>query len=148
MEYDDYLFGAYEIIGRRFSAVMPRSRSQFQEMRVRVSQIKLALHCSSALFPGRVMWVSSMRDRRSLLRLPIGRGALIQFPGIPGAHPCIVENMHFEGACVSSRAYYIFANKFHLSFDGFKTTMTCHVVWKCGGVRFISRRTEESVFVY
>lgn len=85
-----------------------------------------------------------MFERRALVRLPIHRTAMIHFSGIHGVHPCVVENMHFEGACVSARAYFIFSNEFDLSLDGFRTTIRCRVVWRRGhrcGVKFVGRRS-------
>jgi hypothetical protein len=92
--------------------------------------------------------VAAMPERRALLRIPIDRAALIHFAGIPGVHPCVVENLHFEGACISARPYYIFADDFDLSLDGFKTTIRCRVVWKHGhrcGVKFVIRHSESDV---
>jgi hypothetical protein len=54
--------------------------------------------------------VAAVLERRTLLRLPIYRPAMIHFAGIRGVHPCVVENMHFQGASISAGPYYIFAN--------------------------------------
>jgi hypothetical protein len=86
-----------------------------------------------------------MLERRALVRLPIYRPAMIHFARVRGVHPCVVENVHFQGACVSAHPYYIFANDFELSFDGFTTMIQCRVVWRNGhrcGVRFLGRRSE------
>jgi len=68
--------------------------------------------------------------------------AMLCFPGVRGIHPCVVENVHAGGACISSGSYYILFDDFELSFDGFKTSVSCHVVWRndnrCG-VRFSGR---------
>ncbi len=87
-----------------------------------------------------------MLERRTLLRLPIYRPAMIHLAGIRGAHPCVVENMHFQGASISAGPYYIFANDFERSFDGFTTIIWCRVVWRNGhrcGVKFVGRRSER-----
>ena len=83
-----------------------------------------------------------MSDRRTLVRLAIDRAAMLHFPGVCGVHPCVVRNIHNQGAGINCSGYYIFADDFHLSFDGFKTTFGCHVVWRHGhdcGVRFTGR---------
>jgi hypothetical protein len=77
--------------------------------------------------------------------IPVDRLALLHFHGLGGVHPCVVKSLSAEGACVEATEYYIFADAFELSFDGFRTTLMCEVVWRnrrsCG-VKFIARRAE------
>jgi hypothetical protein len=83
-----------------------------------------------------------MIERRALDRIPINQLALVAFDGIPGVHPATVRDISAIGACISA-PYYIFAHEFQLSFDGFRESFICRVVWKKGtlcGVSFVSRR--------
>jgi hypothetical protein len=68
---------------------------------------------------------------------------MLYFPGVRGVHPCVVKNIHPEGgACIGTPSYCVFAEDFYLSFDGFKSAVTCHVAWRndhqCG-VQFVER---------
>ena len=84
----------------------------------------------------------TVSERRALTRLIINRAAMLHFPGICGIHPCVVGNINNQGAGISCIGYYIFAEDFDLSFDGFKTHLGCHVVWRNGhdcGVEFTTR---------
>jgi hypothetical protein len=83
-----------------------------------------------------------MIERRALDRIPINQLALVAFDGKRGVHPTTVRDISAFGACISA-PYYIFAHEFQLSFDGFRKSFICRVVWKKGmlcGVSFVSRR--------
>ena len=86
-----------------------------------------------------------MLDHHALTDIPIDRLALPHFHGLPGVHPCVVKSLNAEGACIEATQYYIFADEFELSFDGFRTTLICQAVLRnrqsCG-VKFIARRAE------
>ena len=87
-----------------------------------------------------------MLERRALMRLPVRRMALMHFAGIRGVHPCLIENLHFQGACISTQQHFIFAREFDVSLDGFKTTIRCRLLWRRGqrhGVKFVGRRSEN-----
>jgi hypothetical protein len=80
-----------------------------------------------------------MIERRALERIPINRAALLSFDGISGNHPCVVRNISPFGACISA-PYYIFAQDFGLSFNGYDRIFICRVVWRKGtlcGVLFV-----------
>ena len=83
----------------------------------------------------------AMIEQRLFERMPIGRLALLSFDGISGVHPAMVREISTSGASVWS-SYHIFANRFALSFDGFRSTFACRVVWReerlCG-ISFVSR---------
>jgi hypothetical protein len=86
-----------------------------------------------------------MLEPRALTDIPIDRLALLHFQGLAGVHPCIVKSLSAEGACIEAAQYYIFADEFELSFDGFRTTLWCQVVWRnrqACGVKFVARRAE------
>lgn len=78
-------------------------------------------------------------ERRALPREIINLPALLFFNGIRGVHHCVVRDINALGACLST-PYHIFANDFDLSFNGFRRTFTCRVVWRRGtlcGVVFV-----------
>ena len=84
-----------------------------------------------------------MIERRALERIPINQLALVSFDGIRGVHPVTVRDISALGASISA-PYYIFANEFKLSFDGFSSIFVCRVAWgdmMLCGVSFVSRPT-------
>jgi hypothetical protein len=87
-----------------------------------------------------------MLEPRAVTEITIDRLALLHFHGLAGVHPCIVKTLSAEGACIEAAHYYIFADEFELSFDGFKTTLWCQVVWRnrqvCR-VKFVARRADS-----
>ena len=83
-----------------------------------------------------------MIERRALERIEIDQPAMLHLDGVCGIYPCVVMNFHDHGAKLHSFTFHIVAFEFDLSFDGFKTTKHCHVVWRDGntcGVEFIDR---------
>lgn len=73
-----------------------------------------------------------MIERRALERVQLNQLALLSFRGISGVHPCLVRNLHMCGAGLYSNSFHFFANDFVMSFDGFKSSTHCHVVWRRG----------------
>ena len=87
-----------------------------------------------------------MIERRAPECVEINQLAMLQVDGVRGVHPCLVLNFHDQGATLHSSTFHIVAFEFDLSFDGFKTTKRCHVVWRNGntcGVEFVDRATPE-----
>ena len=83
-----------------------------------------------------------MIERRALDRTEINQLAMLHLDGVRGVHPCLVMNFHNQGARLHSSTFHIVAFEFDLSFDGFKRTKRCHVVWRDGntcGVEFVDR---------
>jgi hypothetical protein len=83
-----------------------------------------------------------MFERRVLERMEINQPAMLCVDGIRGIHPCLVVNLHRDGATLYSSTHHTAAFKFDLSLDGFKTTMHCRVVWRNGntcGVKFVDQ---------
>jgi hypothetical protein len=83
-----------------------------------------------------------MIERRALERIEINQPALLHLDGVRGVHPCMVMNFHNQGAKLRCSTFHTVAFEFDLSFDGFKTTKRCHVVWRDGnssGVEFVGR---------
>jgi hypothetical protein len=89
-----------------------------------------------------------MIERRALSRIPLDRLALLHVSGIRGVHPCLVKDINTDGACLSQLSISIVPDDFALSFDGFRTTENCHIVWRKGalcGVRFSTKaRSQKS----
>ena len=85
-----------------------------------------------------------MIERRTQTRVEINQPALLHFDGIRGIHPCVVRNIHHQGARIDC-PFYIFSTEFDLSADGFVTSIRCHVVWRrettCG-VAFVRQHAE------
>lgn len=80
-----------------------------------------------------------MIERRALERIRLDQLVLLSFNGIPGVHPCLLKDFHSRGAGLYSDSFHFFANDFVLSFDGFKSSTRCRVVWRRGsacGVEF------------
>jgi hypothetical protein len=83
-----------------------------------------------------------MLERRTLKRIELNQLALVHVAGVRGFHPCMVLNLHRDGATLHSSTHHTAAFKFALSLDGFKTTRHCHVVWRNGntcGVKFVDQ---------
>jgi hypothetical protein len=83
-----------------------------------------------------------MIEFRALERIEINQLAMLHLDGVPGVYPCLVKNFHDQGARLHSSTFQIAAFEFDLSFDGFRTTKHCHVVWRDGdtcGVEFVDR---------
>ena len=83
-----------------------------------------------------------MFERRALERIAINQSAMLCVDGIRGCHPCLVVDLHHDGATLHSSTHHTAAFKFDLSLDGFKTTMHCRVVWRNGntcGVKFVDQ---------
>ena len=83
-----------------------------------------------------------MFERPAMERTEINQPAMLCVDGIRGCHPCLVVNLHRDGATLHSSTHHIAAFKFDLSLDGFKTTMHCRVVWRNGntcGVEFVDQ---------
>jgi hypothetical protein len=88
-----------------------------------------------------------MRERRTLKRIESERLALLHVDGIRGCHPCVVLNIHGEGAMLYSPTHHAAVFNFDVSLDGFKTTKHCRVVWRNGnicGVQFVDRHRDPS----
>ena len=89
-----------------------------------------------------IFWDVPMFERRALERIAINQPAMLYVDGIRGCHPCLVVNVHRDGATLHSSTHHTAAFKFDLSLDGFKTTKHCRVVWRNGntcGVKFVDQ---------
>ena len=87
-----------------------------------------------------------MIERRTLQRVEFNQPAMLHLDGIRGVHPCVVMDLHDQGARLHSSTFHTAAFEFDLSFDGFKTTRRCHAVWRDGNscaVEFVERETSR-----
>ena len=75
-----------------------------------------------------------MLERRALKRIELNQLALIYVDGVRGVHPCLVMNLHRDGAILHSSTHHTVAFRFALSLDGFNTTRHCRVVWRNGNI--------------
>jgi hypothetical protein len=85
-----------------------------------------------------------MIERRAIERVQLDRLALLSLGGIPGVHPCVVKNLSRGGAKLCSHGFHFFAKDFQISFNGFRSNIRCHIVWRRGdecGVVFSSKQS-------
>ena len=83
-----------------------------------------------------------MIERRALQRIEINQPAMLHLDGVRGVHPCVVMDLHDQGARLHSSTFHTAPFEFDLSLDGFKTTRRCHAVWRDGNscaVEFVER---------
>jgi len=73
-----------------------------------------------------------MDERRSIGRTRIAKGALLFFCGQTGVRSCGVTDITNRGAGISTRDLAVLPLNFELSFDNFRTTRHCRLVWREG----------------
>jgi PilZ domain len=71
-----------------------------------------------------------MEERRQLARHAVLKGARIMFGNQSALIDCTVRNITSDGACLSFAAAMPAAESFALSFDNFRSTRACRVVWR------------------
>ncbi len=71
-----------------------------------------------------------MRERRTRPRIVISRQALVHFKGQRSVFPCHVRDIGSAGAGIRLQDVHLFPLEFDLSFDGFRTTRHCKVIWR------------------
>ena len=82
-----------------------------------------------------------MDDRRSIGRTKIGKDALLFFGAQTGLRPCTVTDITNAGAGICTRDLAAIPLNFELSFDKFRTSRNCRLIWREGdfvGVAFES----------
>jgi hypothetical protein len=80
-------------------------------------------------------------ERRSITRTVINRTALIFFTGQASVFSCCVRDVTNRGAGVRLNSLKIVPLDFDLSFDNFRTTRKCQLIWREGdfaGVKLLS----------
>jgi hypothetical protein len=81
-----------------------------------------------------------MKERRSIGRTRVAKGALLFFSGQVGVRSCGVTDITNRGAGIRTRDLAVLPLNFDLSFDNFRTIRRCRLVWRDGdflGAAFI-----------
>ncbi len=71
-----------------------------------------------------------MEERRQLARHAVLKGARIAFGDQSSLINCTVRNITSDGACLNFTTTMPASESFALSFDNFRSTRTCRVVWR------------------
>jgi hypothetical protein len=74
-----------------------------------------------------------MEERRKLARHAVLKSAKITLGNQSSLIDCIVCNITSDGTCLNFEATMPAAESFALSFDNFRSTRACHVIWRQTG---------------
>ncbi|MBA4034889.1 MAG: PilZ domain-containing protein [Bradyrhizobium sp.] len=88
------------------------------------------------------MPMRSSGERRAAERRRTHRDALLSIPRLRGVHSCGVRDLSDGGVGVRLNDLPLLPTEFNLSFDGFRTTLACRLVWRNGdlaGITFSQR---------
>jgi hypothetical protein len=69
-------------------------------------------------------------ERRSASRMTFDRNALLFFAGQPGLFGCSVRDVTNSGAGIRLKGLCVLPIEFNLSFDNFRTTRSCRLIWR------------------
>jgi len=84
----------------------------------------------------------SSGERRAAERRRTHRDALLSIPRLRGVYSCGVLDLSDGGVGVRLNDLPLLPIEFNLSFDGFRTTLACRLVWRNGdlaGITFSQR---------
>ncbi|SCB51348.1 hypothetical protein GA0061099_101726 [Bradyrhizobium yuanmingense] len=84
-------------------------------------------------------WERKNSCRRSLERQSVWQEVLLSIPGHITSEPCLVRDLSNRGAGIQLNGLTLLPTEFSLSFDGFRTTSPCRLIWRQGdfiGVAF------------
>jgi hypothetical protein len=73
-----------------------------------------------------------MNDRRSIGRTKIGKDALLFFGAQTALRPCTVTDITNAGAGIRTQDPAAIPLNFELSFDKFRTSRNCRLIWRDG----------------
>jgi hypothetical protein len=104
----------WRAVGRSYSARRLRSR-------------KGGSHFNNAQFDAEA---TLPLGRRTKGRTAINHGAVVLVEGDTGVHSCPVCNVTNDGACIQLSGLNIVPPLFDLSFDNFRTTRRCRLIWR------------------
>jgi len=76
--------------------------------------------------------VGIRRERRAVERLQVYRGVLLSIPGHLTAQSCLVRDFSLRGAGIRITGIALLPLQFDLSFDGFRITEACLLIWRNG----------------
>lgn len=85
-------------------------------------------------------------DRRRIERKWVDRGALLHFANRVGVFSCRVPNITVHGAGARLFGLIAIPVEFTLSFDGFRTSYPCALVWRDGdfiGFKFMRQPSNQ-----
>jgi hypothetical protein len=71
-----------------------------------------------------------MKERRSLDRTRVAKGALLFFSRQTGVRACCVTDITKSGAGIRTQDLAILPLNFQLSFDNFRTVRKCRIIWR------------------
>ncbi|WP_375167516.1 PilZ domain-containing protein [Bradyrhizobium sp. CCGUVB4N] len=80
-------------------------------------------------------------ERRRVARKSLEQIVMLSFPDEVTIMPCEMLNLSVLGACVRTKNTPILSTDFRLSFDGFRTSFDCRLVWRQddrAGISFVS----------
>jgi hypothetical protein len=80
-------------------------------------------------------------ERRSKKRTTINHGALLFFACHAGVYSCCVRDVTNDGAGIRLNGLNIVPSEFDISFDNFRTTRRCRLIWRDGD--FIGAKFES-----
>jgi hypothetical protein len=72
------------------------------------------------------------RERRMVERTWLFREALLTIRGLPGTYRCGVRDISNIGTGLRLNGVMLLPVDFSLSFDGFRTTSACRLIWREG----------------
>jgi hypothetical protein len=82
----------------------------------------------------------SSREQRAAERKSVHRDALLSIPRLRGFYSCGVRNLSDGGAGLRLNDLPLLAIDFHISLDGFRTTLACQLIWRDGHLAGIAFR--------
>jgi hypothetical protein len=80
----------------------------------------------------------SSGERRDAERRHVYRHALLSIPRLRGVFSCGVRDLSDGGLGVRLNDLPLLPTEFNLSFDGFRTTLACRLVWRAGDLAGIA----------
>ncbi len=93
------------------------------------------------------MPMRSSGERRAAERKRTKRDALLSIPRLRGVYSCGVRDLSSGGVGVRLNNLPLLPTEFNLSFDGFRTTLACRLIWRNGdlaGITFQSVAIDQA----
>ncbi len=93
-----------------------------------------------------VQWEGRICSRRSIERQSVRRDVFLSIPGHITSEPCLVRDLSDRGAGIQLNGLTILPIEFSLSFEEFRTTYPCRLIWRQGdfiGVAFQNTGTDS-----
>jgi len=69
-------------------------------------------------------------ERRRVTRKKLGQTVMLFLPGEATITPCKMLNLSVLGACLTLKNASILSTNFRVSFDDFRTSFDCRLVWR------------------